>query len=309
MTGLSFCDNDGFGISKSGFTSCVNQTVFTFIPFLFLVIVTPKRVRYLNSLRIHNNVFDNPLQILKTSLTLIQALLTIAVVADVYRNYNVYNTKTKSLQSISFLVGSSIKFLSWLLSYYILSKEIRRQNSQNMFGLKGFWRLNLVCNFVTSVSYIPKYESISHEENNYSQLILCCSEFAISLVFGIFSIISCSGNNNPALDALNLSLQQNESKFSRLEVDDHTSYFAFKNESTNIVNRSISDEVEDPNNSLLDISIDETTRRERRPSSFDIIDNEEDNISADIKRKSIKINAKKRGSAEEQLWDKFKNEF
>ena len=34
MDTSSFCDADGFGISKDGFTACVNQTIFTLIPFL-----------------------------------------------------------------------------------------------------------------------------------------------------------------------------------------------------------------------------------------------------------------------------------
>ena len=36
MDASSFCDQDGFGISKDGFTACVNQTIFTLIPFLSL---------------------------------------------------------------------------------------------------------------------------------------------------------------------------------------------------------------------------------------------------------------------------------
>ena len=71
MDTSSFCDADGFGISKDGFTACVNQTIFTLIPFLFLIIVIPKRIRYLNTLRIYK-ALDNPIDILKTSLILIQ---------------------------------------------------------------------------------------------------------------------------------------------------------------------------------------------------------------------------------------------
>ena len=350
MDTSSFCDADGFGISKDGFTACVNQTIFTLIPFLFLIIVIPKRIRYLNTLRIYK-ALDNPIDILKTSLILIQMLLIIADVADVYRNYNLNNEKTKSIQSISFLLGSGVKLFSWIICYYLLVKEIYRRKKTNLYGLKGFWRINLFCTFVTSVSYIPKYEKISKDENNYTQLILCCSEFAISIIFGIFTLydtIIGENNNNPALDALNMSLQQNESKFSRFEVDDHESYSVFRDESNYNINRNSSND-SDSNSGFLDISVDETTRRERRPSSFDIIDNNNSNINknnrnnnnislnddaddnsnidgtgktmmnvinnndVDKNKKTNKLlsNKKKakRTSEESELWNKFRNEL
>ena len=115
-----------------------------------------------------------------------------------------------------------------------------------------------MCSLCTSLSYIAIYES--HAEGS-TLLILCCAKFALSVIFGIFSIEMASCHNSSGTEArtntLNVSLQRSGLKFFSLEAD-----------GSNHLLDADNDRDHDPG--LLDISIDETTRRERRPSSFDI---------------------------------------
>ena len=149
----SFCNVDGFSVSKSGFSSCVNETVFTAVPFIFLCAVAPRRLQFLNSLPA-KRVFEGRIDILLSCLTLVQMLLDVATVAEVYRSYN--DSKAFSaLRSYSFVLGNSLNLLTWLLSYVLLRKRISCEDKIKLLGLKGFWRINLLCSCCTSLSYIP----------------------------------------------------------------------------------------------------------------------------------------------------------
>ena len=252
----SFCNAEGISVSKHGFSSCVNETFFTAVPFIFLCAVAPRRLQFLNSLPAQR-AFENRVDILLSCLTLVQMLLDIATVAEVYRSYNDSNTFS-ALRSYSFILGNSLNLLTWLLSYILLRKRISRKDKIELLGLKGFWRINLLCSCCTSLSYISMYES---QGGGSTLLILSCAEFALSIIFGIFSIELAFCYNGLGTEArannVNASLQQTGSNFFSIEVNDPKYLLDAGNDT-------------DYDRGLLDISVDETTRRDRRPSSFDI---------------------------------------
>ena len=250
----SFCNVDGFSVSKSGFSSCVNETVFTAVPFIFLCAVAPRRLQFLNSLPA-KRVFEGRIDILLSCLTLVQMLLDVATVAEVYRSYN--DSKAFSaLRSYSFVLGNSLNLLTWLLSYVLLRKRISCEDKIKLLGLKGFWRINLLCSCCTSLSYIPMYES----RDGSTLLTLSCAKFALSIIFGVFSLECAFCYKRLGIEArgniLDVSLQQTGSKFLSIDVNDPEYLLDVGND-------------KDYDCGLLDISVDETTRRECRPSSFD----------------------------------------
>jgi hypothetical protein len=235
---LSFCPTGGFSLTSNGFALCVVNTVFVYLPFLFLVIVGYYRLRILKNVPLlwQSKPNYSILQAFKTFCTLLQIFVPIAVCTDVFRETR---GSLEQLESISLIVATVLRTLMWSLSYYILKQQYAKGTTQNLYGLRGFWLLNFLCVIVSSLSAIPIYEAIYGDRQNHStfptQLVLCSVDVCISTILALiasclkqcetasFDHIDNSGRRNYPSDNHSLQGANGRPKFSYINMpgNDH----------------------------------------------------------------------------------------